>query len=311
MQQPDGTVVDVSAAAGVDILDFSHSALLVDLDNDGDQDLAVATKAQLLFFANDGNGKFSLRIVASIIRDAHSLTAVDYDSDGDLDIYSCRYFPIGAENNNLLGAISYFDAEDAGANVLLRNDIVGAADGEWHFADVTAEVGLDENNQRFSLAAAWEDYDNDGDPDLYVANDVGRNNLYRNDGGHFTDVAATAGVEDHAFGMSVSWGDYNRDGLMDLYVANMFSAAGNRITFQKQFMDDNSGQGKSGIQYTARGNTLFKNMGDGTFRDVSVEAGVTMGRWSWSSLFADVNNDGWEDILVANGYLTRDGTDDL
>ena len=88
-------------------------------------------------------------------------------------------------------------------------------------------------------------------------------------------------------------------------------AAGNRITFQDQFRSEISSQYRSGLQYTARGNTLFENQGDGTFRDVSARAGVTMGRWSWSSLFADVNNDGWEDLLVANGFLTRDSTDDL
>ena len=311
LQQPDGTVRDVSAEAGVDILDFTHAALLVDLDNDGDQDLVVATQAQVLILANDGNGKFALRIMASIVREAHSLTAVDYDGDGDLDIYSGRYYENQADRNGLLQTNSYFGAENGGANVLMRNDISTAADGTWAFKDVTKEVGLDENNRRWSFAAAWEDYDNDGDPDLYVANDVGRNNLYRNDGGRFTDVAAEAGVEDHAFGMSVTWGDYNHDGLMDLYVANMFSAAGNRITFQQQFMNEIAGQDRSDIQYTARGNTLFENQGDGTFRDVSVEAGVTMGRWSWGSIFADINNDGWEDLLVANGYLTRDGTEDL
>ena len=111
--------------------------------------------------------------------------------------------------------------------------------------------------------------------------------------------------------MSVSWGDYNHDGLMDLYVANMFSAAGNRITKQQQFMNQSSDELKAEIQYIARGNTLFENLGDGTFRDASVEAGVTMGRWSWGSLFADVNNDGLVDLLVANGFLTRDDTDDL
>ena len=313
VQQPDGTVRDVSAAGAVDILDLTYAALLVDLDNDGDQDLAVATGAQLLILANDGNAKFSLRTRASALREAFSLTAVDYDGDGDLDIYGCRYNlntgPAG--DIGLAQTATYYGAENGGSNILLRNDISLTADGAWRFIDVTAEVGLDENNRRFSFAAAWEDYDDDGDPDLYVANDLGRNNLYRNDGGRFFDVTADTGVEDLAFGMSVSWGDYNHDGLMDLYVGNMFSAAGNRITFQEQFRSEISGQDKSGIQYTARGNTLFENQGDGTFRDVSVEAGVTVGRWSWSSLFADINNDGWEDLLVANGFLTRDSTDDL
>ena len=311
VQQQDGTVREMAAAGGVDILDFTHAALLVDLDNDGDQDLVVGTSPQLLILANNGRGQFTLRARAPVLRESHSLSAADYDGDGDLDIYGCRYFADKAETNGLPRPFSYHDAQNGGANVLLRNDLDPASQRGWAFKDVTVEVGLDENNRRWSFAAAWEDYDNDGDLDIYVANDVGRNNLYRNDGGRFTDVAPAAGVEDGAFGMSVTWGDYNHDGLMDLYVANMFSAAGNRITFQDQFLKETTDQMRTKIQFIARGNSLYENLGDGTFRDVSVEAGVTMGRWSWGSVFADVNNDSWEDLLVGNGYLTRDSTDDL
>ena len=189
--------------------------------------------------------------------------------------------------------------------MLIRND------GDWRFRDATRESGLDENNRRWSYAASWEDYDNDGDQDLYVANDYGRNCLYQNVGGRFHDVARKAGVEDIASGMSVSWGDYNGDGRMDLYVGNMFSSAGGRVTFQRNFKADASSEEKKHLQRLARGNTLFRNRGDGTFDDVSQAAGVTMGRWAWSSEFVDINNDGWEDIVVANGHVTGDATGDL
>jgi len=174
---------------------------------------------------------------------------------------------------------------------------------------------LYQNNHRFSFATAWEDYDNDGDLDLYVANDFGRNVLFRNDlneeGRRFTDVSRQAGVEDIAAGMSVTWGDYNHDGWMDLYVSNMFSSAGSRITSQSQFKRDEDDQTRKDIQRHARGNSLFENQGDGTFRDVSVDAAVTMGRWAWGSLFVDINNDGWEDLYVANGFFTTPDTGDL
>jgi len=147
--------------------------------------------------------------------------------------------------------------------------------------------------------------------DLYVANDFGRNNLYRNDRGRFTDVAADAGVEDAASGMSVSWGDYNRDGNMDVYVANMFSAAGNRVTYQRRFVTARTERTAARVQRMARGNTLFANSGDGRFLDVSEAAAVTMGRWAWASKFADFNNDGWQDLVVANGYVTTEDTGDL
>ena len=304
VQQADGTLKDISAEAGVDFLDLTYSALFVDLDNDGDQDLVVSTRFHLLFLSNDGQGNFQRQTAGSPGR-GYSLAAADFDLDGDLDIYACLYYARRRDAAALPVPAPYYDANNGGANYLLRND------GGWTFTDVTTEVGLDVNNTRFSLAAAWEDYDNDGDADLYVANDFGRNNLYRNEGGKFTDVAAEAGVEDGAFGMSVSWGDYNHNGLMDIYVANMFSAAGNRVTYQRHFKPHATGEAKSRLQHTARGNTLFENRGDGTFRDVSADAGVTMGRWGWASLFTDINNDRWEDLVLANGYFTGSEPNDL
>ncbi|MFQ5600573.1 MAG: FG-GAP repeat domain-containing protein [Candidatus Krumholzibacteriia bacterium] len=306
VHEPDGTVTEMSAEAGVDWIETTRSALLVDLDNDGDQDLAVTTDDQVILLANDGAGHFSERSRWPDLPIGFSIAAADYDEDADLDLYVCRYF---ADTNKNMGQlphpVPYHDANNGGANALLRND------GDWRFVDATRETGLDANNGRWSYAAAWEDYDNDGDVDLYVANDFGRNNLYRNDGGRFVDVAAAAGVEDIASGMSVSWADYNHDGWMDLYVSNMFSSAGGRITYQRQFQETASPQTKSHYQRLARGNSLFRNLGDGTFDDVSDEAAVTMGRWAWSSNFVDINNDGWDDLVVANGYVTGEDTGDL
>ena len=118
-------------------------------------------------------------------------------------------------------------------------------------------------------------------------------------------------MEDIATGMSVSWGDYNRDGLMDVYIGNMFSSAGNRIAYQNRFAPGSSQQMKSYLRRTARGNSLFANMGDGTFRDVSELANVTVGRWAWASKFIDLNNDGNQDLVVANGFITTQDTGDL
>jgi hypothetical protein len=112
-------------------------------------------------------------------------------------------------------------------------------------------------------------------------------------------------------GMSVSWGDYDHDGLMDIYVANMFSSAGNRIASQGQFKQGETAESRAGFLRHARGNSLFKNRGDGTFEDVSEAAGVTLGRWAWGSLFVDLNNDSWDDLYVANGFFTTPDTGDL
>ena len=98
---------------------------------------------------------------------------------------------------------------------------------------------------------------------------------------------------------------------MDLYVGNMFSAAGNRIAYQRSFKEGTEASTRNIMQRHARGNSLFANAGDGSFRDVSLSARVTMGRWAWGSLFVDVNNDGKQDIFVANGLVTQEDTADL
>ena len=312
-QNEDGTCRDASAESGTDWLNQAHGAVFGDIDNDGDQDLVVGVQDGLLVMSNDGSGKFT--VARGLILPAavpYSLTLADYDQDGDLDLFACCYDRRSGVNRHRIfaKAIPYHDANNGGRNVLLRNDAT-PADGQWNFSYVTKEAGLDENNRRFSYAASWEDYDNDGDLDLYIANDFGRNNLFRNDGGRFKDVAKEAGVEDVSAGMSITWGDYNNDGWMDIYISNMFSSAGNRIAFQRKFQSDATGETKKLFQRHARGNSLFENAKDGTFRDVSVEAGVTMGRWAWGSRFIDINNDGWQDLLVGNGFLTQGKADDL
>ena len=179
VQQPDGTAIDRSRESGTDWLDQTSSALFLDLDNDGDQDLVAATVAGLLVMENEGTGKFQLRkTLATNDTDTQSFSAADYDNDGDLDLYVClefaRQFTLQYQSDE---TFVYHDANDGAANVLFRNEIKA---GEWRFTDVTEQVGLDEDNRRHSLACAWEDFDNDGDQDLYVANDYGKNCLYLN-----------------------------------------------------------------------------------------------------------------------------------
>ena len=316
IQNDDGTCRDASAESGTDWLNQAHGSVFGDIDNDGDQDLVVGVQDGLLVMSNDGTGKFTVR--SGLILPAavpYSLTLADYDQDGDLDLFACCYDRRSGVNRHRIfaKAIPYHDANNGGRNVLFRNDAAPTdeAKSKWKFSYVTKDAGLDENNRRFSYAASWEDYDNDGDLDLYIANDFGRNNLFRNDVGQFKDVAKEAGVEDVSAGMSITWGDYNNDGWMDLYISNMFSSAGNRIAFQRKFQSDAGDETKKLFQRHARGNSLFENAKDGTFRDVSVEAGVTMGRWAWGSRFIDINNDGWQDLLVANGFLTQGKADDL
>lgn len=188
LQQPDGTLRDVSAEAGLDWLENSRCALLVDLDNDGDQDIAVGIDGGVAVAANDGHAGFRLRTILGSSADVISLSAADYDRDGRLDLYAGIYHrdstPVRSTSAALpvaSGMTVYHDANNGGRNSLFRNTIRSDSNlgDEWAFEEVTSQVGLDSNNSRFTLAASWEDFDNDGDQDLYVANDFGRNNLSR------------------------------------------------------------------------------------------------------------------------------------
>ena len=302
VQQEDGRIEDQSSEANLDILDQTRSALFVDLDNDGDQDLLVAAASFLLVFENEGKTELKLRDKLFEARSAYSLSAADFDNDGDVDIYACGYSALfGA--GPFPFAYPFHDANNGGRNVLYEND------GQGNLRDITDSVGLDQNNSRFSMAAAWEDFDLDGDLDLYVANDFGRNSLYQNQDGQFQNVAEQQDVEDQSFGMSVDWSDVNRDGRPDLYVSNMFSSAGNRVSFQSGYMSRQP-ELQSRVQYMARGNSLFLGAPE-AFTDASIESNVWMGRWAWGSKFVDLDNDSWDDVVVANGYLTRQAAKDL
>ena len=316
LQKPDGTLREASKESGVDWLEDSRSALLIDLDNDGDQDLVVATIAVIAFAENNGRGVFRLRGGHRGAPYPYSMAAADFDVDGDLDVHVCVYSgaagSAGERGFESRPPTPFDDARNGGRNVLLENL------GSFRFADIAPRVGLSGDSDRWSLAASWEDVDRDGDPDLYVANDFGTNRLWRNDvlsGGErrFVDITASSGVEDRGAGMSVAWGDVNRDGRADLYVGNMFSSAGLRATSQAAIAEKPSGDaaGARRLRRMARGNSLFVSSPGGSFEDVSHAAGITAGRWAWSSALIDFDNDGWQDIVVANGFLTSESPVDL
>jgi Tfp pilus assembly protein PilF/peroxiredoxin len=307
----DGRFEDVTETAGVAVLDRTSQSLFADIDNDGDQDLVLLARTGPLLFINDGKGHFTRTADAFQFKQPlqGSLTSAamaDYDRDGFLDLYLCAYgYFIGVSEDKAGPPAPYHDALNGSPNVLLRND------GHGKFVDVTADVGLDQNNDRFSFAPAWGDYDDDGWPDLLVANDFGRKNLYHNLGlvnGHvrFKDVAREAGVEDYGAGMSAAFLDYDNDGRLDIYTGNMWTAAGQRVTAAAGFKPDASPEIKEIYRRHTRGNSLFRNRGDGTFEDVTLKAHAEFGRWAWSSDAFDFDNDGWEDLYVANGMFTRD-----
>lgn len=308
----DGTFEDITARSGMGLLDDTAQALFADIDNDGDQDLVLATSVQPLAFFNDGTGRFTpvpraFGFAQPLQGVLTGLAMADFDRDGFLDVYLCVYsYFFGAGEEKAGTPMPYHDARNGPPGHLFRND------GHGRFVDVTRDAGLEDGNDRYHFAATWGDYDNDGWPDLLVANDFGANNLYRNLGRQdgqvrFADVAAQAGVLDHAAGMSATFVDYDNDGHLDIYTGNMWSAPGQRVTASAAFLPDAPAHVRGLFQRHARGNSLFRNLGDGRFEDRTIAAGAAMGRWAWASDALDFDSDGWQDLYIVNGMLTRAG----
>ena len=299
----DGTFEDVTEKAGVGVLDGTACALFADFENRGRQDLLVVCGSGPLLFQNQGDGTFAIKRDAFKFNQppqgtfTHAAIA-DYDGDGRLDIYFCMYsYYLGLDQYHY--PVPYFDARNGPANVLLHNA------GNGTFIDRTEASGLNVDNDRYSFACAWGHATPNGLPDLYVANDFGRPNLYRNNGnGTFTSISTKAHAEDAGAGMSACWSDYDNDGNQDVYVANMWSSAGQRVSEQKHFQASAPEDIRALYRKHARGNSLYRNQGDGTFQNVSPQAGVEMGRWSWCSDFWDFDHDGYPDLYVANGYIS-------
>jgi len=298
----DGTFEDITESSGLGILENTACALFADFDNDGRQDVIVVRANGPLLFLNQGGGKFLLRPDAFQFANPPQGTftgaaAADYDRDGWLDVYFCLYSYYQGTGQYKYPS-PYHDAENGPPNFLMRNHRDGT------FRDVTAESGLNQNNTRYSFCCGWSDYNRDAWPDLYVVNDFGRNNLYRNHGdGTFTDVAPQAAVEDIGAGMSVSWLDYDNDGAEDLYVGNMWTAAGERVSMQEIFKKDSPREVRALYRKHAMGNSLFRNHA-AAFENTTDSAGVGVGRWAWSSDAFDFDHDGFPDLYIANGMVS-------
>lgn len=305
----DGTFEDITESSGLGILDNSPCALFADFRNEGHQDAIIVRTGGPVLYVNDGRGKFHEKPdafkFANPPQGAFTGAAIaDYDGDGFLDVYFCLYQYYQATGQYRYPS-PYHDAENGPPNFLLRNSHDGT------FVDVTASSGLSANNTRYSFCCAWNDYNKDGWPDLYVVNDFGCKSLYRNNGdGTFTDVAPQSGAEDIGAGMSVSWLDYDNDGRDDLYVANMWTAPGVRISMQPNFKPESSAAVRAMYQKHAMGNSLLHNAGN-KFEDTTTRADVGLGRWAWTSDTFDFDHDGDPDLYITNGMVTGTSRSDL
>ena len=311
--QGDGTFRDIAGEAGLDLENFCSSAVFADFDNDGDPDVFIGrTFERSLFFANE-KGRFADRsgtlAVAALPNFVASISAADYNGDGLLDVYFSTY--AHDDTWDRLREVLELMPRSQARELLARRRkghrfrdhygppnllLVNRGAGRFAEAPQSEQLALWRN----TFQSTWADYDGDGDPDLYAANDFAPNNLLRNDGDRFSDVTEETGTADIGFGMGVSWGDYDNDGLQDLYVCNMYSKAGKRIMGQIPGLDPR-------IVMLAGGNSLFRNQG-GRFRKVSGVAPpsllVEKVGWAWGGQFADFDNDGFLDIYSLSGYYS-------
>ncbi|MEZ6184412.1 MAG: VCBS repeat-containing protein [Planctomycetota bacterium] len=321
----EGRFHDVTAEAGLGGLRHVNVGLFADFDNDGDADLFLGKfygRNQL--FRNDGKGAFTDVTEASgLAQDDMTAVACALDADGDglLDLYLGRFLDARSE---VPDAILY--SRNGAPNRLYKGL------GGLRFEDVSEASGADDAGLTLGVGAA--DYDGDGDQDLYLSNDYGRNVFLENQGdGTFVDRALDNGTLAISGGMSVGWGDVDGDGRLDIYVSSIrsnqrwFSEDVNirryvlnivqsqrRDRLQALFLDMRKHLGEDWDQVGKRslaGNYLLRQTQDGVFEDVSWEAGARPPGWYWSSGFYDVDNDGRQDVLAINGWITGKLQDDL
>ena len=290
----------------------------VDYDNDGFYDLFLPDGVESKLFRNLGDGAFQDVTEETGLSGLDGVSVgvfADYDNDGFLDLYVGRYLDPRKD------IPTTFYARNGEPNQLYRND------GDGSFTNVTEEAGVGELG--LCLGSVFGDYNDDGLIDLYVVNDFGRNTLYRNDGdGSFTDFTVKTNTLAYGAGMNASFVDYDNDGALDIYVSNIRSehAWYAEAPTVQRYMLNCFTQGvwmtdsllyfeifrQSGFQFVdvfqqmASGNTLLRNVGNGTFEDVTWASAANPPGWFWGVSFADFDNDGWQDVYAANGWVYND-----
>jgi hypothetical protein len=289
----DGTFTDVTEKAGVGYPCWANGAVTGDYNNDGWADLLVTCFGGVVLYRNNGDGTFAnVTREAGLERDtlwAMGAAFGDYDGDGFQDLFVSHYAAYDLHDLPAFG--SMVTCQYHGIKVQCGPaGLKGSPDNLYHnngngtFSDVSKQAGVDGPQNLLGLTAVWSDFNNDGKPDLFVANDGAQNYLYQNDGhGQFKEMAFPAGVALSEDGkslanMGVALGDYLHSGRFSIAITH----------FSEQYLQ------------------LFRNDGDLNFTDVSNVSGIARATYQyvgWGDAFYDVDNDGWLDLIAVNGHV--------
>ncbi|HEY4354570.1 MAG TPA: CRTAC1 family protein [Acidobacteriaceae bacterium] len=288
----DGTFTDVTLKSGLGRAGWGQGCCVGDYNNDGWNDLFVSYYGQNVLYRNNGDGTFTdVTAKAGLLQPKTRWNSgcafLDYDRDGHLDLFVANYIDFDIKTAPLPEAAgcAYKGIRvacgppglEGGKNILYRNN------GDGTFTDVSAKAGILDTIGTYALSLVVADFDNDGWPDIYVANDSTAATFYRNQkDGTFKDEALESGVAyspegKPQAGMGVTVGDFNRDGLLDIVKTN--------------FAGDTD--------------SLYQNLGDGTFEDDTYLSGLGVNTryLGWGVGFFDPDNDGWLDIFISNGHV--------
>ena len=288
----DGTFTDVTQRAGLARSGWGQGVCVGDYDNDGFEDLFITYYGQNALYHNNGNGTFTdvtekAGLLNKKTRWSTGCAFVDYDRDGNLDLFVANYIDLDLATAPVpeAGPCLYKGVMVAcgppglagGKNILYRNN------GNGTFTDVSESAGITQANGTYGLGVLAVDYNNDGWPDIYVANDSAASAVYQNQkNGKFVDVGIDVGAALSSdgkpqAGMGITAGDYDRDGNLDLFKTN----------------------------FSGDTHSLYHNRGNGNFEDRTFEAGLGVNTryLGWGCGFFDMDNDGWLDIIACNGHV--------